>query len=595
MFPDVLTKRLRRRLLAFVFVPLLAIALSGCNLAAFRTEAAQVPRAIISELSEPKTFNSVMSQVSTGVFGLIYESLVSQNGVTGELEPALAESWEISDDQQRVTFTLREGLRWSDGEPFTVDDIVFTYNDIYFNPQIPSGERDILRIGEEGRFPAVRKVSDRQVEFVTPEPFAPILRYAGGLTILPQHALQELVSSTDSDGNPRFVSAWGTDTNPAQIIGNGPYRIKSYETSQRVVFERNPYYWRQGTQGNPQPYIDEFVIQIVESNDNALMQFRSGGLDVISIPPNYFSLIKREENRGNFTIYEGGPTLSTTFLCFNLNQGSRDGQSLVNPIRSRWFNTLEFRQAVAHAIDRQTMINNTFQGLGVPQNSPIPTQSPYYLSPEEGLPVYEYDLDRARELLLSAGFQYNNQGQLLDADGNRVRFTLITNAGNQIREAMGAQIRQDLARIGIQVDFQPIAFNTLVRKLSDTLDWEAHLLGFSGAGVEPDGGRNIWSPNGSLHAFNQRPMDGQPPIEGWEVADWEEEISRLYIRGGQELEEERRREIYAEAQKLVQANVPFIYLVNPLALSAVRDRIENVQYSALGGALWNIHELEIAE
>ena len=205
--------------------------------------------------------------------------------------------------------------------------------------------------------------------------------------------------------NLLFLSTWGVDTPPEQIIVNGPYKIESYLTNQRIIFRRNPYYWRQDEQGNQQPYIERIIWQIVESQDTSLLQFRSGGLDYIAVSPEYFSLLKRQEQQGNFNIYNGGPAYGTTFISFNLNQGSRNGKPLVNPVKSRWFNTVEFRQAVAYAIDRQTMINNTFRGLGELQNSPISIQSPYYLAPEAGLPVYEYNPDKARELLISAGFQ----------------------------------------------------------------------------------------------------------------------------------------------------------------------------------------------
>ncbi|MEO1145864.1 MAG: ABC transporter substrate-binding protein [Cyanobacteria bacterium J06638_22] len=572
----------------------MAIALQGCSPAQLRTEAAQIPRLVTSELSDPKTFNTVTNQESNAALNLIYEGLISTNGETGELEPGIAESWEISDDQQRILFTLRPDVKWSDGEPLTVDDVVFSFNEIYFNENIPSGERDILRVGEQGLFPQVRKVNDNQVEFIAPEPFAPLLRYAGGIALLPKHALEEAVNTTDDEGNPRFVGMWGTETPPSQIVSNSAYRLARYQPGERVILERNPHYWRKGDDGSAQPYINRFVLQIAESLDTALVQFRSGGLDVLSVPANFFSLVKREEEKGNFTIYNGGPALSTQFIAFNLNQASRNGTPLVDPIKSRWFNTLEFRQAIAHAIDRPTMINSIYQGLGEPQNSPIYIQSPYYLSPEEGLPVYDYDIEQARELLEQAGFQYNGQGQLEDADGNVVRFTLITNAGNKIREAMGAQIKQDLARIGIRVDFQPIAFNTLVAKLSDTLDWEAHILGFvGGSGVEPDGGRNVWSVNGTLHAFNQDAVQGDP-LEGRVVQDWEQEINDLYIQGSQELDDDKRREIYAQTQTLAQDYLPFIHLVNPLSLSAVRNDLENVRFSSLGGALWNVYELQLA-
>jgi peptide/nickel transport system substrate-binding protein len=240
------------------------------------------------------------------------------------------------------------------------------------------------------------------------------------------------------------------------------------------------------------------------------------------------------------------------------------------------------------------MINNIFRGLGQPQDSPISVQSSYYLSPKEGLKTYGYDPAKAKKLLEEAGFKYNNKGELLDAEGNRIRFTLITNAGNKIREAMGTQVKQDLRKIGIQVDFSPIAFSVLVDKLSNTLDWDCHLLGFTG-GVEPNDGANIWSVEGGLHSFNQKPAKGQPQIEGREVPDWEAEISRLYIQGAGELDEAKRKQIYAETQRLTQEYLPFIHLINPLSLSAVRDRIQGVKVSAVGGALWNLYELKAVE
>lgn len=586
--------RFRSLLLAGLVVLLLP--LIGCNPNQFRTQAAQVPRLVVTTTTDPKTFNYVTSDDANSgeILGLMYDNLLSTNGLTGELEPGLAESWEISPDQKRITYRLRDGLKWSDGYPITVNDVVFTYNNIIFNEKIPSSSADIFRIGEQGLFPTVRKVDDRRVEFIAPEPFAPLLRFAGG-SFLPKHALEKYVNATDEAGNSKFLSVWGTDTNPAEIVSSGPYRLKQYRPSERVILERNPYYWRQGASGQAQPYIDQFVFQIVGTDDAALVQFRSGGVDIENITPDYFALVKREEQRGRFTIYNGGPALTSQYMSFNLNQGRRNGKPLVDPVKSRWFNRLEFRQAVAHAIDRPTMINNIYQGLGVPQHSAIYIQSPFYLPPEKGLPTYDYDLARAKELLLKAGFKYDDTGRLMDADGNLVRFSLLTNAGNKIREAMGTQIKQDLAQIGIQVDFQPIAFNTLIGKTSDSLDWEAIILGLSGAGIEPDGGRNVWSPNGRLHFFNQSPAAGQPPIEGRVVADWEAAVGKLYVQGGQELNDEKRKLIYAEAQKLAQANVPMIFLVNPLALSAVRNRIEGVRYSALGGALWNLYELKLAD
>jgi len=581
------------RWLSLVLILVMVVPLGACSLQDFRVEAAQGSQLIASVTTEPKTFNYALNQSSPNVFGFIYEGLITENGITGEIEPALAEAWELSDDKLRIVFTLREGLKWSDGNPLTADDIVFTYNDIYLNENIPTDIRDALRIGENGVLPKVQKLNDRQVEFSIPEPFAPFLR-ATGYAILPAHSLRKSVETMGPDGKPQFLSMWGVDTDPAKIIVNGPYKIESYSTMQRVVFRRNPYYWRKDAQGNPQPYIERFIWAIVESTDTSLMQFRSHSLDMLGVSPTSFSLLKREEKQADFKIYNGGTASGQSFIAFNLNKGRRNGRPLVDPIKSRWFNTVAFRQAVAYAINRQQMINNLYRGLGEPQNSPLSVQSPYYLSPEEGLKVYNYNPDKSRKLLLGAGFKYNARGQLLDADGNRVRFTLLSNTGSPTVGAIGAQIKQDLSKVGIQVDFNLIDFNTLVDKLGNTLDWDCYFGSFTG-GVEPNDGFNLWSPDGGLHVFNQKPLPGQAPITGREVADWEAEIGRLYIQGAQELDEAKRKAIYAKTQQLTQEYLPLIHLINPLALVAIRNHIQGAKPSGLGGALWNIHEIKVKD
>ncbi|MBD2664139.1 extracellular solute-binding protein family 5 [Richelia sinica FACHB-800] len=588
-----LLNQTNRFLLIITILAFTAISITGCNPSNFKSNASQVPQLVTSILSDPKTFNYALSSESPNIFGYTYEGLVSQNPITGKMEPDLAESWQVSEDKSKIIFTMRPGLKWSDGQPLTVDDVVFTYNDIYLNEEIPTDVRDILRIGKDRKLPTVKKIDQRRVEFSVPEPFRPFLQNASA-AILPAHALKQSIQTKNQDGKPLFLSKWGVDTPPDELIVNGPYKLERYDTSQRVIFRRNPYYWRKDGQGKPQPYIEKIVWQIVESTDTSLLQFRSGGLDSVAVSPDYFSLLKVQEKQGNFKIYNGGPGAGTSFLIFNLNQGKRNGKPLIDPIKSRWFNSVEFRQAVAYAIDRQTMINNIFRGLGQTQNSPISVQSPYYLSPEQGLKTYNYNPEKAKQLLLKAGFKYNAENQLEDAQGNRVRFTLLTNAGNKIREGMGSQIKQNLAKIGIQVDFTPLAWNTFTDKLSNTLDWEASLLGLTG-GLEPNDGANVWSPEGGLHVFNQKPQPGQKPIEGWEVAPWERRIGDLYIQAAQEFDEAKVKAIYAETQQLAQEYLPFIQLVNSYAMAAIRNRFEGIEFSALGGAFWNIHEIKITQ
>ncbi|BAC08361.1 ABC transporter substrate-binding protein [Thermosynechococcus vestitus] len=571
--------------------PLIALLVYLCTLGLGSCGGLVMPRGnqlVTAVTSDPKTFNYALSQESPNVFGYLYTGLVQENGFTGELEPALAESWEMKPETLEIVFQLRPNLKWSDGVPLTSKDVVFTYNEIYFNPEIPTSSRDILRIGQKGLLPEVTAQGDRQVTFKLPEPFAPFLRNTG-LPILPAHRLQEAVRERDSQGRLKFLSMWGTDTDPRQIVGNGPFVMDRYVNSQRLIFRRNPFYWR-----SPLPHLERFIWQIVESTDTAMLQFRSGSLDLLAVTPEMFALLKREEKRGQFTIYNSGPSPNTLFICFNLNRGRRNGKPLVDPVKSDWFNDVRFRQAVAYALDRQRMINNLYQGLGAPQHSTIPVHSPFYFSPEQGLPTYSYNVAKAKALLQEAGFRYDEQGRLFDAKGNRVRFSLITNAGNKIREAIATQVQQDLGAIGMQVDLQFLAFGTLVDRLSNSLEWEAHILGFTGGGNEPNSGANIWRVDGLLHTFNQQPSPNQPPITGRVVADWEQRISDLYVQGAQELNLERRQQIYAEAQRLAQEYLPFIYLVNPLSLTAFRNHVIGAKPTALGGPLWNLDELKVA-
>jgi len=637
-----------RRGLMMMLALVAVVTLHACGLDRFATPVDKVSQVVIPTPSGPATFNYPLNQSAYSVFGFLYEGLISENPVTGNLEPNLAESWEISPDKQRIAFTLRSGLKWSDGEPLTADDVVFTYNSVYLNQCISTGLKDILRVGLSRTFPKVEKLDEQRIQFIISEPFAPFLRFVGGLPILPAHSLRETTetyklpekellaklggeeaftqfcncsckrSEAESEESecrkylsadvadktleqielrPKYMSTWGVETDPQTIVGSGPYTMERFIPVQWVFFRQNPYYWRRDEGGNAQPYIERVVLKIIESSNNQLIQFRAGELDNLSTPPEAFELLKGEEKQGRFTIYEGGPDPSTRFVGFNLNRASRkpNGEDpLVDPIKSGWFNTLAFRQAVAYAIDRETMKENIFRDLGIVQHSPLYVTSPYYLSPAEGLKVYQYNPQKSRELLLGAGFRYNARDELEDAAGNRVQFTLLVKAEEKTRVDMAVKIQENLEAIGMKVDLQTLNFNSILERLGNG-DWECYVGGFGGGSLEPHSGFNIWSSSGRLHQFNQSAQPGQPPLYGRVVTDWEKEIDRLFVEGARELDETKRQAIYAEFQQIVQEQVPFFYLVNQLSLDAVRDRVKGVQYTARGGAFWNIYEHQVVE
>lgn len=580
-----------KALLLLIIIGMCSILLWGCSI---KSEILK-DRLVVPLDNDIKTFNPILfTDAYSGIaIGYTLAGLISENAITKELDPELAEKWEFQQDGKQIIFTLRPDLKWSDGQPLTVDDVLFTYQDVIFNEKIPSGARDILRIGKAQNLPKVEKLDDRRISFFLDEPFAPALRTLGGISILPKHIFAPTLKESPTDKKLKFLETWTLSTPPSQLVGNGPYLIQEYRPSERLIYKPNPYYWKKGT-----PYIKTLVVQIVESPDTALLRFRSGDLDMYKLRGEDYQLLKRFEKRDRYKIYNAGSSTGQTFVMFNLNKGKdpKTNEPFVDPIKSKWFNNVSFRQAISYAINREAIVTNLYRGLAEPQNSPISVPSPYFLPPEKGLKVYDYQPEKSKEILLQAGFKYNAEQKLMDAQGNLVRFTLMASTGGRV--AIGAQIKNDLDKIGIQVDFNPVDFRILIDKLDNSKQWDAALLGFGG-GAEPNTASSLWSPNGDSHIFNKGPVGEEKPFVGREVADWEQKIYDLMIKGAQELDETKRKEIYAEYQQLVQEKLPLIHLIVPLYLVAVRDRIENVQPSALAGstgvngALWNIEQLKL--
>ena len=582
-----------KALVLLVLIGMCSLLLWGCSI---KSEVLK-NRLVVPLDSDIKTFNPILIQDAySGIaIGFTLTGLITENAITKQLEPELAEKWEFQQDGKQLIFTMRPNLKWSDGQPLTVDDVLFTYQDIIFNKKIPSGAQDTLRVGKSQTLPKVEKLDDRRISFFLSEPFAPALRTIGGTGILPKHIFAPTIQEDpkDLDKKLKFLETWTLTTPVNQLVGSGAYLIQEYRPSERIIYKPNPYYWKKGT-----PNIEKFVMQIVESPDTALLRFRSGDLDMYRLRGEDYQLLKKFEQRDRFKIYNAGPSTGQAFIMFNLNKGRdpKTDQPFVDPIKSKWFNDVNFRRAVAYALNREAMITNLSRGLAQTQNSPISIPSPYFLPPEKGLKVYDYLPEKSKEILLQAGYKYDDQQQLLDAQGNLVRFTLLAPAGGRV--ALGAQIKNDLEKIGMKIDFNPVDFRIISDKLDNSKQWDATILGFTG-GAEPNSAINLWATDGDSHLFNKGPSAEEKPFVGREIADWEQKIHDLMIQGAQELDETKRKAIYAEYQQLVQEQLPLIHLTIPLYMVAIRDRVENVQPSALAGstgvtgALWNIEQLKL--
>jgi len=512
--------------------------------------------------SGPKTFNFPIAQEtsSTTPLGFLFDGLTETNGVTTDVEPALAETWEFSQDGLVWIFHLRKGVTWFDGEPFTAGDVIFTYNDIIYNEDITCDMRDLLTI--EGKIIKVEKVDNYTVRFTLPVPYAPLLRHLG-TAIMPKHILEDAVKKGT------YMTTWGVDTPPNKVIGTGPFMMKKYLLDDRIIFQRNPHYWKVDKEGNQLPYLDGMIMLIVSSTDTQLLKFQAGEIDVYGMRGEDYAVLKPKEKEGNFTITEGGATFGSQFVILNWSHP--------DPVKFKWFNNRQFREALAYSIDRETFIDNVMYGFGLPQWSSVSPAVKGFYNPE--VKKYPYDLKKAKKILSEAGFTLR-KGKLYDSDGNQVEFELFTNSGNSIREALDTLLADDLKKLGMSVHFRPLDFNLLVQRLTTKPrgDWDAIILGLTG-GVEPHGGANVWKSDGGLHSWNYDPENRY---------EWERKVDDLFNEGVQELDSQKRKLIYNQWQMIVSEELPFLYAALSTYLSVARNTLKNTRPTAYGGALWNV-------
>ena len=526
----------------------------------------------------PKTFNPFNSKdnISSQMSDIMYDGLVTTDPVSGDTIPKLAKSFTVNGKEYIVK--LRHGIKWSDGKPITADDIVFTWQNIIFNGFGNTSTRDSIVI--DGKLPTVEKLDDYTVKFVTPEPFAPFLRMLA-TPIAPKHFFEPAVKK----GKAYFDGFLSTNINPKILVTSGAFRLKEYVPAQRVVFERNPDYYVINKDEQKLPYLDKLVYLIVGDINNQVLKFEGGELDEISLQGANVARFKEMEKHGDFTVYNIGPNTGTMYISMNMNnRKDENGKYYVDPKKQVWFQDKNFRQAVDYAIDRENMIFNIANGLAEPLFTPE-TLNSIFLNKE--LKGYGRNLEKSKELLKKSGFSWDKAGHLIDKFGNHVEFDLYTNAGNTEREAIGVMVKQDLEDLGMKVNFKPIEFNSLVNKLMATLDWDMVIMGFTGSPLEPNGGKNVWLSDGTLHIFNQR-LEKDLNSRRY---PFEKRIDYLYTQGALATKFEDRKKYYDEYQAIVYDEKPLIYIYSPIIIVALRDKFKNIYPTNLGGVTHNIEEI----
>jgi peptide/nickel transport system substrate-binding protein len=539
-------------------------------------------RFVVGEVGDPKTFNYIMANESSSmdIGRFMFWGLLNFDVPTQEIKPGLAESWTNSADGKTWTFKLRKNLRWSDGEPLTADDVIFTWNDVIYNTNINIVARDPFIV--DGKEFTVTKLDDLTIQVETPQVYAPFLAaFGAGVPIIPKHILATPVA----DGT--FASAYGINSDPAQIVGSGPYRLKEYKAAQYTMLERNPYFIEVDKMGTRLPYFDDIVFTVVPDMNAMSLRFLSGESDVDDfIYPYEYDQFKTASANGKFQLLEPGTGLEMSFFWFNENMNvDKNGKPYVDPKKLKWFRNTKFRQAVSYAIDRESIIKSIFSGRAIPAYGFETPGNKKWFDPN--VRKYPHDLDKALALLKEIGIEKRNGDDFLtDADGNKIEFVLNTNTGNGAREKAAVLIAADLKTLGFNVIFQPIEFNTLIARMDDTYDYDCILMGLQpGTSADPADSMNTIKSSGFTHEWF--------PREKTPSTDWEARLDQLMDAQMQTLDYAERKKDYDEVQEILAEQQPMIFTVTPMYYAAIRPDVGNARASALSSyrATWNAEEL----
>ncbi len=532
-------------------------------------------RLVASLHSDPKTLNPIIAVdlPSKDVIALLFSDLIHINLYTQRTESALAKSWKVSPDGKRYTLELRHGILFSDGHPFDADDVVFSFK-VYLDEKVHSPQRDLLQIG--GKPIQARKLGSYRVVFDLPQPYAAAERLFDSVRILPRHLLEHAYE----EGT--LSKAWSLATNPNEIAGLGPFRLKQYIPGEQIVLERNPFYWKTDLQKSRLPYLDEIAFLIVPTEDTEVIRFQAGDVDVIGkISAENYAVLEKDQRTRGYQLYDLGAGFEYDFLFFNLNNLSAKQLPEIRH-KQEWFQRVEFRQAISAAIDREAIVRLVYQGRATALWDQVTPGNKLWIN--AAIPHPPKSLERAAALLRSVGFSRRPGGTLVDTHGDPVEFTILTNPSNTQRTKIATMIQDDLSQLGMQVRVVPLEFQAIMTRVFNSLDYEASILGLVSGDADPNPEINVWTSGGGTHLWAQTEI--QP------VAPWQAEVDMLMQRQTTILDYKKRKQAYDRVQEIIATYDPVICMVSPNVLVGAKTSLAGVKPSVMRNyLLWDAEQL----
>ena len=528
---------------------------------------------VVALSAEPQTWNRLLAvdEPTHVVTEQLHAPLIRINPVSQQLEPALAQSWEFSEDGKSLTFHLRPGVRFSNGEPFTASDVEFTFRVLY-DPSVGSQLADSLKV--DGEPLEVEVIDDQTVCFRLPRRTAAIERPFDSIGILSRSSLEASFES----GN--LAAAMGLSAAPEEIAGLGPFKLDRFDPGERVVLTRNPYYWKNDGSQRAFPRIAALDFEIVPDPNAQLLRFRAQEIDLLeSLSPEAFLALSADEP-DQVKLIDLGPGMVIERLWFNLNP-----ESPIPEHKKRWFGDPRFRRAVLMAIDREALAQVVFSGLASPAIGSVSIANRFWHN--DAIVAVAHDPAASRALLSQVGFDWDGEGKLRDATGEEVVIQLVTNSETESRVRTAAFLREDLAEVGIDLVLHPVEVGDLVRRITASGDYEACLLGLDQTDPDPSAETGLWLSHAPLHFWY--------PSQDAPFTPWEARIDELMGQQMVTTDREQRKAYYDEIQVILAAERPLLDLVVPHTLIAVNERVDSLRPTPFRHSLWNSDELSLSE
>jgi peptide/nickel transport system substrate-binding protein len=501
--------------------------------------------------SEPKTLNPLLAadDASETIRYLTGGVLVRVNRLTQDLEPALAASWTVTNGGKTITFELRDGLRFSDGTPFSADDVAFTMQQL-MDPALHSPTGDAFR-SSEGKV-ETQILPKNQVRITFPAPIAGLDRLFDQVAIMSSKSAQK------------------------EMAVLGPYYVGENKAGSYLILKRNSNYWEKDAAGRPLPYIESVRLDIQQNRDIEMLRLTRGEIHFInSLDAEYFDKVVSQDPS---MAHDAGASLDSEQMWFN-----QVAHSPLPPYKKAWFTSTNFRRALSEAINREDLARIVFHGHARPAVGAVSPANKFWFNAK--LEAHPFDQKSALERLAQDGFHLQDGG-LRDRDGHAVEFSVITNAGNKYRERMATMIQQDLSGIGIKLNVVTLDFPSLIERISSTFDYEACLLGLVNDELDPNAQMTVWLSSADSHQWN--------PSQKTPATAWEADIDKLMRAQASTLDPKKRKEDFDKVQEIAWQQEPFIYLVNKNALSAVSPAVHNAHPVVLRPQVyWNIDQLSL--